>query len=557
MRLRRLLGLIGHNLRASWVRTALAMVGIVVGTGLLTFFVGLGQGLREKVLEKIFPVNQLEIEARTVQLFGVEQVVGQEPLDDARVAQVAKLPGVVAAFGKQKSAFPARLWGGKELLGYNLFTEAFFDGIPAATVRSELETFEDVASKKRHSARAKPARCEVDLDCRSGQGCRDGACEPIIWADRFVEMPDIALPCSQVSLCPNGLTCVDGFCQGAEALPRCLLPNPPGNGRDLQFDGEVGVLAKPCPSGLCPVEGTTCPSGTYCASDDPDSRSGHCEVPLPAVINPLLLEVFNSDMARSLGAAPIGSLAVLFGVRIHVILGDSYFSKDAARSRQQIKQAQIIGFSRKAPELGVALPLSVVRHFNAHFKDAQTAQVYDAILLDTASNEAVPTVIVAAERLGLQLSRKSRAARTFGTVVMVTSLALILLAALVLAVAAIQIAQTFAMLVHERRREIAVLRAIGAARADVAVLVLGEAAAIGVLGGLCGSGLAFAAAELVDRLAARFLVDVPLVPHGFFSFPVWALPVAVLVAVACTVLGALGPARRAMGLDPAAVLAQS
>ena len=90
MRLRRLFGLVASNLRASWVRAALAMVGIVVGTGLLTFFVGLGQGLREKVLERIFPVNQLELEAKAVQIFGTEQVLGQEPLDDARVSQVAQ-----------------------------------------------------------------------------------------------------------------------------------------------------------------------------------------------------------------------------------------------------------------------------------------------------------------------------------------------------------------------------------------------------------------------------------------------------------------------------------
>lgn len=560
MKWRRLLGLIGHNLRSAWVRAALAMVGIVVGTGLLTFFVGLGQGLREKVLERIFPVNQLELEARAVQIFGVEQVVGQEPLDDARVRQVAQLPGVVAAFGKQKSAFPARLWGGKELLGYNLFTEAFFDGIPAAVVRPELERLEDVPAKRSHAKAKKAQRCEVDLDCRSGQGCSDGACEPIIWAERFDELPDLTLPCGADDACPKGTACREGAClaPGAEPGERCLLPAAPGSGRDLQFDAEVGALAKPCgePDGWCPVEGQTCGSGRYCASDHPETRLGRCEVPMPAIINPLLLEVFNSDMARSLGAAPIGSLAVLFGVRFHVVLGDSYFSKDSERTRQQIKQAQVVGFSRKAPELGVALPLEVVRHFNARLKGTAAASAFDAILVDTASNESVPTVIVAAERLGLQLSRKSRAARTFGTVVMVTSLALILLAALVLVVAAIQIAQTFAMLVHERRREIAVLRAIGAARIDVAVLVLGEAAAIGVAGGLCGGGLALGAAWLVDAAAAHWLADVPLLPQGFFAFPWWAMPVAIAVAVAFTVLGALGPARRAMALDPAAVLAE-
>lgn len=561
MRLRRLLGLVGSNLRASWVRAGLAMVGIVVGTGLLTFFLGLGQGLREKVLERIFPVNQLELQAKAVQIFGTEQVLGQEPLDDARVKQVAALPGVVRAFGKQKSSFPARLWGGRELLGYNLFTEAFFDGMPAAVLTSELESFEDVAAKRHPNPAAKAQRCEEDLDCRAGSGCTDGVCAPTVWADRFVEIPDVVLPCATGDSCPATTQCQDGRCVGKDDEPpdRCLLPAPAGSGRELQFDAEVGVLAQACaePGGWCPKLGTTCGTGRYCAADNPDSKLGWCEQPLPAVLNPLLLEVFNSDMARSLGAAPIGSLAVLFGVRFHIAMGDSYFSKDAERGRQQYKQAVVVGFSRKAPELGVALPLELVRHFNARLKGQASAAAYDTLLLDTASNEAVPQVIVDAEKLGLQLSRKSRAARTFGTVVLVTSLALVLLAAIVLVVAAIQIAQTFAMLVHERRREIAVLRAIGAARFDIAVLILGEAAAIGLLGGLIGGGTALLIATGVDAAAAHFLADVPLVPQGFFAFPEWSVPLAVAVALLFTVLGALGPARRAMALDPAAVLAQS
>lgn len=559
MRLRRLLLLVAANLRASRVRAVLAMIGIIVGTALLTFFIGLGQGLRERVLNRIFPANQLEIQPRAVQLFGVEQQLGQTPLDDARVAQVARLPGVVRAFGKQKSTFPARLWGGKELLGYNLFTEAFFDGMPVAMLREELSEFEDVAGKRARAAGAAALRCDVDLDCPAGSACRDATCEVIVWAQRFRDDAHVLLSCAADTECAANAACQDGGCVRRTGPPpvrqRCLLPAPAGTGREMDFDKEHGVLAKACSSGWCATAGS-CPTGEYCAADNPDSVQGWCEDPLPAVINPLLLEVFNSDMARSLGAAPIGSLAVLYGVRLHVALGDSFFTQDAARTRQQYKQAQIVGFSRKAPELGLALPLPIVRHFNTRLKGAAAAQAYDAVLVETRNNEAVPEVVAGAESLGFALSRKSQAARTFGTVVFVTSLALVLLAAVVLLVAAVQIAQTFAMLVHERRREIAVLRAIGASRSDVLALVLTEAAAIGLLGGAIGVGLAHAGAAAVDAAAHSVLAHVPFLPSGFFAFPWWAAPLAMLVALACCVIGAWAPARQAARLDPARVLAE-
>ena len=556
MRLRRLLQLTLQNLRTSRVRALLAMVGLVVGTGLLLFFLGLGQGLRERVLNRIFPVNQLELEPRAVQLFGVQQAVGNVALDDARVRQVAALPGVVRAFGKRKSAFPARLWGGKELLGYNLFTEAFFDGMPIAMLRNELATFE---AEARAPGQVAATRCDVDLDCPAGAVCEDALCQRVVWADRWREDLRVSLPCAKSSDCKAG-TCEEGRClrDGAGPLARCILDRPAGNGRDLDFAAEQGWLAEACtePGGWC-KSARTCPERSYCAADHPDSTAGTCEEPLPAVINPLLLEVFNSDMARSLGALPVGSLAVLLGVRFHVAFGDSFFTADAARQQQQYKQAQVVGFSRKAPELGVALPLAIVQHWNARLRGEDPSGPYDAVLIETRDNEAVPAVIAAAENLGFSLSRKSQAARTAGAVIFFTALGLVLLAMVVLAVAGVQIAQTFAMLVHERRREIAVLRAIGATGRDVAVLILGEAALLGLIGGGLGIVLAHVGAELVDSAAQRWLANVPFLPDGFFVFPDGSAVFALGVALLCCVLGAAIPARRASRLDPARVLAEA
>ena len=145
MKSARLAELIAVNLRASRGRIGLALLGIVVGTGMLVFFVGLGQGLRQHVLDRLFPATRLDFEPRTVALFGTQQVVGQRPLDEARVAQLASLPGVVRAAGKPKSRFPARAWGGRELVGNTLRTEAFFDGLPVAMARPEMQRFESEA----------------------------------------------------------------------------------------------------------------------------------------------------------------------------------------------------------------------------------------------------------------------------------------------------------------------------------------------------------------------------------------------------------------------------
>jgi len=247
---------------------------------------------------------------------------------------------------------------------------------------------------------------------------------------------------------------------------------------------------------------------------------------------------------------------VLYGVRYHVAMGDSHFTEDAPRGRQQVRQAVVVGFSTKAPELGVALPLELVRHHNVRFIGRERAATFDALILQTESNEVVPGVIDAIEELGFTLSRRSRVARTFGTVVFLVYLALILTALVVLLVAAINIAHTFAMLVHERRREIAILRSLGATRRAIAALIIGEALALGTAGGVLGFMLARGGAWLVDTAAASALAGLPLVPDSFFVFPLWTAPIALGIAWVFCLAGALGPARRATRLDPATVLSQ-
>ncbi|GEM_PF-346965 len=563
MNTRRLVGLVVANVRGSKASVALATVGVAVGIAFLSFFVGLGEGLRERVLNRIFPANQLELEPRAVRIFGVEGTLGQAPLDDVRLGAIAKIAGVRRAVGKQKSAFPARLWGGKRLLGFNLHAEAFFDGLPAGLMRPELQKTE--AQRAIPLVGAAGGRCDVDIDCRPGQRCVDGACEVIVWS-RWFDTELANFRCDADDECRPGRACVDGQCRssatsgpestGKALVQRCRLRSDAEQWAILA-DKSRGHVVVTCDSNKAGcVTSRRCPEPQYCAPDHPGTLDGTCELPVPTVLNPLLLEVFNSDMAASLGIAKMASTDVLYGVRYHIKIGDSHFTQDAERRRQMVKQAIVVGFSAKAPELGVAMPLEWVRYFNARLAGKEKAGLYDAVIVETASNQVVPGVIDAAEDLGFALSRRSRIARTFGTVVFLVYLALVLIALVVLAVAALNIAQTLAMLVHERRREIAILRSIGANRRAIWALVVGEAVALGAVGGLVGYGLAWGGAVVVDAVAAELLAGMPLVPESFFLLPAWLPAVAVVTALSFCILGALGPARRATRLDPADVLSQ-
>jgi putative ABC transport system permease protein len=130
------------------------------------------------------------------------------------------------------------------------------------------------------------------------------------------------------------------------------------------------------------------------------------------------------------------------------------------------------------------------------------------------------------------------------------------IAFVIVIISAINIAHNFFMQVSERRREIGVLRAVGATRADVMAIILGESAVIGVVSGVLGVLLGFLASLLVDWGLA-LAPDFPFKPQTLFRFTWWNIAGSLSVSLAFCVLGGLLPARRASRMEPAAALAQN
>ncbi|MFI6518911.1 ABC transporter permease [Spirillospora sp. NPDC050679] len=113
-------------------------------------------------------------------------------------------------------------------------------------------------------------------------------------------------------------------------------------------------------------------------------------------------------------------------------------------------------------------------------------------------------------------------------------------------VGAFIIFNTFSMLVAQRTRELALLRAIGAARPQVTRAVLGEAVAVGVVGSTLGLA---AGAGLATMLQAQLMGEA-----GGLAFTATPVIVSYLVGIGVTVLSAYFPARRAAKIPPVAAM---
>ena len=602
MRWGRAMRIVVANVRRDTRAFALSSFGLVIGVATFTFFVSLGLGIQERVINRIYPVNQVEVEPATVGVIGLRQsVVDTDALDESMVDELRGIEAVTAVYPKMRSRMQARLWGGKSMFGYDMRTEAFFDGLDPALVVGELQVNERVAETRARDAAREPEACKRDEECPLGQRCAgDETCRRVEHWERFVDngMP---VPCVDDTVCVEGARCVAGLCRPAcgdgancadglscvegacEAVCATDADCPETHHCEPAAEGEARVCAwipckltsvghqytgtpqevrgkvvGRCANGAAPgsrgCERLPCPGDTYCAASRVNTVEGYCERPIPVLLSPFLIEVFNSSVASSLGLQPLDGTEALLGVGFRMHLGGSFFTGNLPEDRQAIRHTRIVGFTNKALDFGATMPLGVVRTLNARFKGRETAATYGTFVLETEGNEDVSALIAAVEARGLTLSSKSRDARKAADMLFILTLVFTFISVVIMGVAAVNITHTFLVIVSERRYEIGILRAIGASRAEIRRLVLAEAGLIGVFGAVVGELLMLGGTWTANLVADRFLVGIPFKPDDFFVHDPRVLVGAVFFALFFCVLGAAIPARRAARMDPARVL---
>ncbi|REE97950.1 ABC transporter permease [Thermomonospora umbrina] len=170
---------------------------------------------------------------------------------------------------------------------------------------------------------------------------------------------------------------------------------------------------------------------------------------------------------------------------------------------------------------------------------------------DTAALRATVAAAAAGHEVLSGRELGDRLARGAGADMKIIRTGLLIFGAVSMAVSALVIYNTFAILIAQRMRELALLRCVGATRRQVFVGVLLESAAVGLAGSLAGLavgvGLAAGALSLLGGAGAE-------VPTGSLTLSPAAVAFGLLVGVVVTVLSALLPARAATRVAPIAAL---
>lgn len=129
---------------------------------------------------------------------------------------------------------------------------------------------------------------------------------------------------------------------------------------------------------------------------------------------------------------------------------------------------------------------------------------------------------------------------------------------LIIAIATLNITTMLILVVVERRRDIAILNALGATRTGVMLLFIIEGAVVGAIGAAVGVAIGFIACAIGNHYK---LVSLPADVYSISNVPLIARPtemlIAALVAFLLSVLATIYPARAASRMRPVEALRDS
>jgi len=183
-----------------------------------------------------------------------------------------------------------------------------------------------------------------------------------------------------------------------------------------------------------------------------------------------------------------------------------------------------------------------------------SSEDYSALIVRVDDPARVQPTQDALKGMGFRTFSLLDATKSLRRVFVILDLFLAIFGSVALVVASLGIVNTLVMSVLERRREIGVLKALGASDADVKRLFFVEAGVMGVAGGAFGVLLGWLIGRAINFGTNIYLSRQDLPHETITLLPLWLIFGAVAFAVVVSLLSGIYPAARAARLDPVQVL---
>ena len=223
-----------------------------------------------------------------------------------------------------------------------------------------------------------------------------------------------------------------------------------------------------------------------------------------------------------------------------------------------IIDADPYGGMRSVSRARVFLPIGLVENLNimqptdlrSAVQSEGSQKTYASLMTRVADPARVSEVESAIKQMGFRTYSILDAAQSLQRFFVILDLLLGIFGSMALAVASLGIVNTLVMAVLERRREIGILKALGASDRDVKWLFFAEAGAMGLAGGAVGVAFGWLISAAINWGTAFYLRQRDFPPETVSAIPLWLVAAAIAFSVAVSLVAGMYPAGRAARLDP-------
>lgn len=269
--------------------------------------------------------------------------------------------------------------------------------------------------------------------------------------------------------------------------------------------------------------------------------------PYPVVMPRKLIDSYNVLIATPQDLPTIGEKD-LQGKKINFYPNYSTFFTTSAEKAKPIK-LEVVGFSDKVNLLGITLPYQIVEDFNDKYSTGNSGAYLD-LFIETDGPELTQQIAQEIESLGYSTEYYQKDMEEISGKLARLSVSLAIISFIILLLSGITIVSNFLASIIERRREIGLLRAIGASKFHIKKIILLEAGIIGLTGSVIGLIIGLISGYFLNRSVLAKFASLSFTPDSIFQFNYISVTGLILFGVLLSILAAYIPAVKAAKLNP-------
>jgi putative ABC transport system permease protein len=266
---------------------------------------------------------------------------------------------------------------------------------------------------------------------------------------------------------------------------------------------------------------------------------------------------------RSLAPDPADSAGFSTGNEASDAMNDEGYGFTVVRRELAVRVVGIVdqnpfGGMRASSRARVFLPTALVETLNimqssdlrGAVQTEKMQKTYQSLMARVSNPARVAEVEQTIQKMGFRTFSILDAAQSLQRFFVILDLFLGIFGGMALAVASLGIVNTLVMAVLERRREIGIMKALGASDRDIRRLFFAEAGAMGLFGGVIGVAIGWAISLAINSGTAYYLRQRDFPPEIVTAVPWWLVAAAVGFSMVVSLAAGIYPASRAAKLDP-------